>query len=48
MHNSDLDKKLATLATKTQLKAELDKIVKPQSFEAHYFYGKSHFEDDGT
>ena len=46
--SSGLDKKLATLATKADLKAEQDKIVKLQVFDSSYFCGKIHFEDDGT
>ena len=46
--SSGLDKKLATLATKADLKAEQDKIVKRQAFALSYFRGKRHFEDDGT
>ena len=45
--NSDLHTKLATLVTKTELKAEQDKIVKLQAFDSSYFCGKSHFEDYG-
>ena len=41
-------KKVATLATKTELKEEPDKIVKLQAFDSSDFYGKSHFEDNGT
>ena len=37
--NSDLNTKLATLATKSQLKAEQDKIVKLQTFKSNYFCG---------
>ena len=46
--NSDLNTKLAKLATKTKLKAEQDKIVKLQAFDSTYFRNKSHFEDDVT
>ena len=46
--SSGLDKKLPTLATKADLKAEQDKIVKLQVFDSSYFCGKIHFEDDGT
>ena len=44
--SSGLDKKLATLATKADLKAEQDKIVKLQVFDSSYFRGKKYFEDD--
>ena len=40
-------KKVATLATKTDLNAEQDKVTKLQAFDSSYFRGKSHFEDDG-
>ena len=46
--NSNLDKKIAALTTKAELKAEKDKIVKLQAFDSSYFRYKSHFEDDGT
>ena len=48
VNNYDLNTKLATLATKTKLKAEQDKIVKLQAFDSTYFRNKSHFEDDVT
>ena len=48
IRNSDLNKKLSTLGTKTELKAEQDKIVKLQAFDLSYFHGKSYFEDDGA
>ena len=44
----DLDKNIATLETKAELKAEQDKIVKLQTFDFSYFCGISHFEDNGT
>ena len=46
--NPDLNKKIATLATKAESKAEQDKIVKLESFNLNYFRGKNHFEDDAT
>ena len=46
--NAELDKNVATLATKAELKAEQDKIIKRQAFDSSYFGGKNHFEDDGT
>ena len=46
--NSDLDKRITTLATKAELKAKQDKIVKIQAFDSIYFRGKSHFEGDRT
>ena len=48
LDNSDLNKKIATLETKAELKLEQDKIIKPQAFYSSYFCGKSYFEDDGT
>ena len=48
INNADLDKKVGTLATKAELKAEQDKITKLKAFDSSYFCGKSHFEDDGT
>ena len=44
---SDLNTKLATLATKTGLKAKQDEIVKLQAFHSSFFHGKNHFEYDG-
>ena len=38
---------MATLATKAELKAEQNKITKPQTFDSSYFRGKSHLEEDG-
>ena len=46
--NADLKIKVATLATKVELKAEQDKIVKLQAFDLSCFCSESHFEDDGT
>ena len=46
--NADLDKGVAILATKTELKAEKDKIAKLEAFDSSYFRGKSNFENDGT
>ena len=43
-----MNKKVATLATKAELKAEQDKIIKLEAFDSSYFCGKSHFEDDET
>ena len=45
---SDLGKKIPTLTTKSELKAEQGKIVKLEVFGSSYFCGKSHFKDDGT
>ena len=38
--NSDLDKKMATLATKAELKSKQDKLAKRQSFDSSYFRRK--------
>ena len=47
INNADLDKKkVATLATKAELKAEQDKITNIQALDSSYFRGKSHFEDN--
>ena len=43
-----MNTKLAPLATKVELKAEQDKIMKLQAFDSSYFHGQTHFEDDGT
>ena len=48
INNADLDKKVVTLATKSELKAEQEKMIKLQEFDSSYFGGKSHFEDDDT
>ena len=37
--NSDLNKKVAALATKTELKVEQDKITKLEAFDFGYFRG---------
>ena len=37
---SDLNTKLATLATKAELKAEEEKIVELQQFDSSYFHTK--------
>ena len=42
--NSDFNKKVATLATKAELKAEQDKITKLEKFYSSYLRGKSHFK----
>ena len=43
-----LNEKIATLATKADLKAEQGKIKKLQAFDSSYFRDKSHFENNGT
>ena len=44
--HSDLNTKLATLAIKVELKAEQDKIVKLQTYDYSYFFGKIFFGED--
>ena len=39
---------MAILATKGELKAEKDKVLKLQTFDSSYFWDKSHFENDVT
>ena len=46
MKNAKLGKKLATLATKAELKAEQDKIKKIQAFDLSYFHDKNYFGKD--
>ena len=48
INNFDLDKKIATINEKAELKVEPDKIVKLQSFDSSYLRVKSCFEDDLT
>ena len=48
MNNSDLNKRIGTLATKAELKVKQVNIKKLQLFDSFYFHVKSHFEDDGT
>ena len=44
--NSDLNAKLKLLWTKSESKAEQNKIVKRQEFDSSYFRGKKRLEDD--
>ena len=46
--SSDLNKKIATLATKVELKAEQDKIMKLEAFDSIYVHGKMFFGDDSS
>ena len=39
---------MATLATKSKLKAKQDKIIKLPAFDSISFWSKSRFEEDGT
>ena len=41
INNSDLNKKVGTLATNAELKKEQDKITKLKRFDWSYFCGKS-------
>ena len=43
-----IKKKVATVETKTELKAEQDKISKLKAFDLNYFRDKNHFEEEGT
>ena len=45
--NSDLEKKVAKLSAKEELKNKQDKTVKLEASDSRYFHGKSHFEDNG-
>ena len=47
INNAELDRKVTTLAAKSESKAEQEKI-KLQAFDSIYFWGKRHFEDDVT
>ena len=40
-----MNKKVATLASKAELKAEQDKVIKFQVFDSSHFRCKGHFED---
>ena len=44
--NSNSNKKIATLATKSELNSEQDKITKPQAFDSSYSCGKSQKDDE--
>ena len=43
----DLDKQIATRATKRKLKVKREKIAELQSVDSSYFRGNRHFEDNG-
>ena len=43
INNTDLDRRVATLAKKAKLKAEQERIKKFQAFDSSYFLGKTHF-----
>ena len=46
--NAYLDRKVATLATKAELKTKQNKITKLHAFDSSYIRTKGHFENDGT
>ena len=46
--NSDLNIKIGTLAIKTELNTEQDKIVKLQAHDLNYFLSKNLFGDDSS
>ena len=49
INNPDFNEKIATIATKAELKTEQDKIIKLQLLDhPSYFCNKNHFEYDGT
>ena len=47
MDKPGLNTKLTTIATKAELKAEQDKIIKLQKYDLSYFLGRNSFGDDG-
>ena len=47
-NDSDLNKKIETLAKKANWKAEQDKKVKLKIYNLSYFLGKHSFGDDGS
>ena len=52
INESDLDRKIkeeiTTLATKAELKAEQDKMVKLQTYDLSLFIGQGYFINDGS
>ena len=48
INNGNLNKKVATLATNAELKAEQNKIIKLQAFDSSHFCSTCHFEGNGT
>ena len=46
--NSDLDKKITTLAAKPEAKSKQDKMANFQAFDLSFFPDKSRFEDVGA
>ena len=47
INNSNLDKKIETLATKAVLKPEQEKMVKLETYDSSFFY-QSYFFNDGS
>ena len=47
VNNTNLNTKLTTLATKAELKAEQDKVVKLQTHDLSFLFGKNFFGNDG-
>ena len=47
VNNANLNTKLTTLATKAELKAEQDKVVKLQTHDLSFLFGKNFFGNDG-
>ena len=48
INNTDLNRKVATPATKAGLKAKQDKIAKLETCDFNYFLGKIFFGDDSS
>ena len=48
INDSDLNKKIETLATKAELNAEQDKLVKLETYDLNYFLGKIFVGDDDS
>ena len=48
INESDVNKRIAILATKAELKRKQDKIVKLEAIDSSFFRGKTLFEDDAT
>ena len=48
INNSDLENMIKTIATKAEIKAEQDKILKLGTYNLSYFPGKKIFRDDSS
>ena len=48
INDSDLNKKIETLATKAELNGEQDKLVKLETYDLNYFLGKIFVGDDDS